>query len=229
MNQSRMNKIAKLMEISKRAELDPILTGWIDFYRRTFKLEECDRKREINKLNKEQAMHFYSVISDLERSGAVIPHEYKEDVMTRALGRDLLCVGDVLSGMATSISIALDIVGSIDALGPMATLADATSAGISFYLGDNVKGVISLLSMIPNSDWIFKPIMYTIQAARWFNRGNAVYEVGGTVITPEDLKPAANFLLTNLKHNEDKILPLLVTPSLQDGYREIIYDLESYS
>jgi len=225
---NRINKIARLMNLSKLATLDssdPTLQGWLDFYRRIRDLDTCARKEEINFLTKEQAFHFLSIITDIERMGGTLPEDLKSDVSLKGLlGRQVLCDKQILLNM----TIPFDVIGSFDALGPIATIADLVSAGISFGAGDPLSGILSVIATIPNSDIVIKPLKIAIHAIRIFNKGTTTVKIGGATLDREDIKPAAKFALTNLKANEDKFLSLL-SGSTKASYDNIISDLQRYA
>jgi len=225
---NRTNKIARLMNLSKLAALDsndPTLQGWLDFYRRIRDLDTCARKEEINFLTREQAMHFLSILTDIERSGGTLPEELKSDVSLKGLlGRQVLCDKQVIQNM----TIPFDIIGSFDALGPIATIADLVSAGISFGIGDPLSGFLSIIATIPTADYVIKPLKFVIHTIRIFNTGATTVKIGGATLDREDIKPAAKFALTNLKTNEDKFLSLL-SGSTKASYDNIISDLQRYA
>ena len=223
MREVRFNKIAKLMELSKLAYEIP--QDWLDFYRSIKDLDLCQRKEYINDLSQEQALKFNEVLIDLERMGARLPEELKSDTNLRGLtGREVLCSADVMA----RITLPFDIIGSFDALGPIATLADTTSAAISYSAGDNVSAAISTISILPGTDPFTKPLLFFIKAARIFSKGTVIYRVGDIAIEPEDMEPAAQMLLTNLRYNEDKFIDLL-SPDAKRGYDEIISTLERWA
>jgi hypothetical protein len=223
MREVRFNKIAKLMQFSKLAYDIP--QDWLDFYRSIKDLDLCQRKEYINDLSREQAIKFNEVLIDLERMGARLPEELKSDTNLRGLtGREVLCSDDVIA----KATLPFDLIGSFDVLGPIATLADATSATLSYSIEDYLSAAISTISMIPGADTFTKPLLVFIKAAKAFGKGTVIYRVGDIVIEPEDMEPAAQMLLTNLKYNEDKFVDLL-SPDAKRGYDEIISTLERWA
>ena len=224
MNKSRINKIANLMQISKTAQIDPLLQGWLDFYRRTFELEECEKKRQIDSLTKEQAISFHGILIDLERSGAQIPSEYKKDVISKALGYSVECPGEWVE----RVTIPFDVIGSFDALGPIATAADLTSAALQSMVGERFRALISLISTIPTADLVTKPLIILLRAIKLYSQGNAAVEVAGIFFKREDIERTAKFVYANLKRNEDKFLPIL-PEDMKVTYDDMIDVIEDWA
>lgn len=212
------------MQISKVASTYDF-EGWIAYYRSLLPLEECQMKQYIAELSREQAIDFYEFLIDVKRGGKPPPEDIWDSVSLKATtGRSNLCAEYI----AKNLTLSFDIIGTLDFLGPLASVADLASASISLATGNWLWAFLSIISAYPGADILIKPLKLSWYIIKGFNSGNTAVQVAGKFINKEEFKPIADGTLDLLTKNEKNIIPLM-SQDIANEYQKFKLDLIRYS